>query len=130
MPWSKLLSQPPPELKLRFRSGHKRLPEGETLLTVSGAGVARLERWGGGARTVVERGLSLDEVQALFAALAATGFPEVVLQTVPPGPGMIAVEVEGGPEQLPVLMHRSVVRESPAWSALVDRLDALCARLA
>lgn len=130
MSWPTLFANPPADLELRYRTGTKRAPEGESLLVVHGAGVATLERWRGGARTLTEGRLSAAEVRALFASLGATGFPDVVAQTVPPGPGMIALEIGGGPEQVPLLMHRSFVRDLPAWSALVQRLDGLLETLA
>lgn len=121
-----LLANPPASLELRFRTGHRKAESGEVLLSLFGDGRARIEHRQGETKAQSMASLSVPETQALFAALASAGFPDAPSQTVPPGAGIIAIELIGGPAHEPVLLHRSFLRDFPAWLACVQRLDAAC----
>jgi hypothetical protein len=123
--WEPLLRQPPASLGLRYRTGIRR-QGGETHLYVRGDGAVEV-RFDDAMRHDTYAGqLSRDDVVLLFKMLEKTGFPEVPSHTVPPGSGLCALEVTGGPEHEPVLLHRLVVRDLPAWGRLFGMLDALC----
>jgi hypothetical protein len=123
--WEPLLRHPPETLGLRYRTGLRR-HGGECHLLVRGDGALEL-RFDDAVRHETYTGqLSHDDVVALFRHLEKTGFPQVPSHTVPPGAGILALEVTGGPEHDPVLLHRLVVRDLPAWARLFALLDALC----
>lgn len=129
MDWSTLLANPPDQAVVRYRSGLRKAPAGETLLVVGADGRLTLEHWKEAETRRFSSTLDRDRVLAVFGALATTGFPDVLAQTVPPGPGLVAVEVVSGPDQAHALLHRSFIRDLPAWTALVGTLDALCAEV-
>jgi len=130
MSWSALLADPPDALVLRFRRGSKRDPEGEWALVVGGDGKSVLDVRREPSPLRVESTIDREEVRRLFALLAATGFPQVIGYTVPAGRGMLAIEVTGGPEDVPVVLHRALMADLPEWRALVAALDGVCDRLA
>jgi hypothetical protein len=130
MDWTTLFANPPADVTLRYRTGARRKsPAGEVLLVIRGDGAVILEHWIEDDHAKSTERISRDEVAKLFKLLKTTGFPEVLAQTVPPGPGIIAVEVVGGPEPVSAILHRSFIRDLPHWGALVKALDALAVQV-
>ncbi len=127
-PWQELLAAPPEGLSLRYRTGSRKSAPGETLLSVSTDGRTLVENRLGTETLRFASAQSAKSAAEIFAALARAGFPGGPIQTIPPGAGIIAIELPGGPAHAPVLLHRSFLRDHPAWLELVRRLDDTCVR--
>ena len=128
MGWPELLANPPANAELRYRTGHRRAEQGETFLVIKGSGQASLENRRDTETLRFAWALEASDVRAAFDALKSAGFPHAPVQTVPPGSGIIALEMTGAPDHPPVLLHRSFLRDLPDWTRAVRRLDDLCVR--
>jgi hypothetical protein len=130
--WLDALAQPGGTLSLRYRTGLRKAERGETLLELSGDGHATVANVRSGESREFSGDVPQADLEDLFSALVAADFPNAPVQTVPPGAGLIALEisVEGDEnselEHAPILLHRTFLRDYPAWGAVVRRLDRIC----
>jgi hypothetical protein len=128
--WPDVLASPGAAVSLRYRTGLRKAERGETLLELTGDGEASLANVRIGESREFVATVPRAELEDLFSALVAAGFPDAPLQTIPPGAGIVALEVESEDapelEHAPILLHRSFLRDHPAWAEVVRRLDRIC----
>jgi hypothetical protein len=149
--WPDALAAPDASFSLRYRTGLRKAEHGETLLELDGEGRASVANVRTGETREFSGEVGRAELDDLLSALVAADFPNAPVQTIPPGAGLIALEVSvdgdaeaetglehapillhrsllrvTGLEHAPILLHRSLLRDHPAWAAVVRRLDRIC----